>query len=137
MANSPYDWNFIKQFHKNSPLITIGRTKNIENKYLEHKLELKNKNINLDNYITSKYFKDNQKYVFVENQFPYNVDKNITHYLLWFNPNNNNYGITEKEIEEILNEILVGKTYIYFENMEHNKSIKSIKHIHVFVYEEK
>lgn len=131
MINS-YDWDFIKQFHKNSPSIQIKRTNEVESKYIQHKsLLIKNK-INIHDYIVKNYFEDDCKYKFVNNEFPYNVESNIEHKLLWFNPNIN-YQINDEYINNLLNELLFDKNYIYFENIDSNKSIKSIRHIHVFI----
>lgn len=131
MASS-YNWDFIKQFHKNSPSIQINRTKEIENKYNEHKLLLLKNKISIHDYILKKYFNENCEYKFVNNEFPYNVDSNIEHILLWFNPNIK-FKIDTEYIDNLLNELLFDKNYIYFENKDSNKSIKSIKHIHVFI----
>ena len=131
MATS-YNWDFIKQFHKNSPSIQINRTKEIENKYIEHKSFLFKKNISIHDYIIKKYFSENSEFKLVNNEFPYDVEINVEHKLLWFNPNIN-YMIDEKYINTLLNELLFDKNYIYFENIDSNKSIKSIRHIHVFV----
>lgn len=131
MASS-YNWDFIKQFHKNSPSIQINRTKEIENKYNEHKLLLLKNKISIHDYIFKKYFNENCEYKFVNNEFPYNVDSNIEHILLWFNPNIK-FKIDTEYIDNLLNELLFDKNYIYFENKDSNKSIKSIKHIHVFI----
>jgi hypothetical protein len=135
MVNS-YNWDFIKQFHKNSPSIQINRSKGIENKYLEHKLLLIKNKISIHDYIIKKYFEDDCEYKFVNNEFPYHVENNIEHKLLWFNPNIN-YIIDEKYINTLLNKLLFDKNYIYFENIDSNKSIKSIRHIHVFVNKKK
>lgn len=135
MVNS-YNWDFIKQFHKNSPSIQINRSKEIENKYLEHKLLLIKNKISIHDYIIKKYFEDDCEYKFVNNEFPYHVENNIEHKLLWFNPNIN-YIIDEKYINTLLNKLLFDKNYIYFENIDSNKSIKSIRHIHVFVNKKK
>ena len=135
MVNS-YNWDFIKQFHKNSPSIQINRSKEIENKYLEHKLLLIKNKISIHDYIIKKYFEDDCEYKFVNNEFPYHVENNIEHKLLWFNPNIN-YLIDEKYINTLLNKLLFDKNYIYFENIDSNKSIKSIRHIHVFVNKKK
>lgn len=132
MDNDAYSWDFIKQFHNKSPLINIKRKKEIEEKYLIHKNKLKDKNINIEDYLDNLLFKNDFKYIITENDFPYNLKNGIEHKLLWINPNYNNL-FNDKLINKIISMLMIGKTYIYFENIDNNKSIKSIKHYHIFI----
>lgn len=132
MNNDAYSWDFIKQFHNNPPSINIKRKKEIEEKYVLHKKKLKDKNINIEDYLDNLLFKNNFKYIITKNDFPYNLENNIEHKLLWINPNYINL-FNDKLINEIINMRMRGKTYVYFENIDNNKSIKSIRHYHIFV----
>lgn len=132
MDNDAYSWDFIKQFHKKSPLINIKRKKQMEEKYILHKKNLKDKNINIEDYLQNSLFKNNFKYILTENDFPYNLKNGIEHKLLWINPNYNNL-FNDELITKIISMRMRGKTYIYFENNDNNKSIKSIKHYHIFI----
>ena len=132
MNNDAYSWDFIKQFHNNPPSINIKRKKEIEEKYVLHKKKLKDKNINIEDYLDNLLFKNNFKYIITKNDFPYNLENNIEHKLLWINPNYINL-FNDKLINEIINMRMRGKTYVYFENIDNNKSIKSIRHYHIFI----
>ena len=64
------------------------------------------------------------------NEFPYWVNY-ATHWLLWFNLNYN-LNIKEKT-EEIVNKYFPDKEVVMYENNESNKTIKEIRHTHIFV----
>jgi len=132
MDNNTYSWDFIKQFHNNSPLINIKRKKEIEEKYLLHKKKLKEKNINIEDYLNNLLFKNDFKYVITNNDFPYNIEEDVQHKILWINPKYNDL-FDDKLINKIITMRMKDKNYIYFENIETNKSIKTIKHYHIFI----
>ena len=78
---------------------------------------------------------------FVENTFPYYCEENIQHYLIWFNPKYNNLlpdtlnsskfdNLVRKEVNK---NIEYENQYIYFENYNELKSVRSIRHIHIFI----
>ena len=152
-------WSFLKKYHLNPPTIMLPREIDIQKKYDNFKKIIKNNNNNnIKNYILTNFFKNNENIIFIKNNFPYDVESNIYHYVLWFNSNycylnklnnldklnKNNY---EKNILEnikyffdtkkindttIDNYIFSNYEFIFFENIKENKSINSIKHIHVF-----
>ena len=67
---------------------------------------------------------------FVPNEFPYNIDPNIKHYLLWsFRP------LTPREIREKIEDHIASDQYeyVYFINPNNLKSIKNIPHVHVMI----
>lgn len=132
METNVYSWIFLKQFHKNPPYQNILRKPEIEKEYLLHKKKLKEKNVNIENYLVEKLFKNNIKYVITCNEFPYNLEKNIDHKLLWINPKYNDL-FDDNFINNIIELRMKGKLYIYFENIDSKKSIKSIKHFHIFI----
>ena len=100
-------------------------------RYYIHKFLLKKNNINISDYISNKYLK-NKKYYLVKNTFPYHLEKNILHLVLWINDLN----ITDiKQLIKKELEIKYKKEYsfLFFENPKHLRSINDIKHFHVFV----
>ena len=126
-------------------------------KYDNFKKIIKNNNNNIKNYILTNFFKNNENIIFIKNNFPYDVESNIYHYVLWFNSNycylnelNNQINLIKiimkkyirtykiffdtKKINDttINNYIFSNYEFIFFENIKENKSINSIKHIHVF-----
>lgn len=140
----PLSWKEVIQYNKNPPRVALARKPEIDEKYETHKAHISKNNIKIDEYINSKYFSgDNENKIcyFVENSFPYNCDTNIQHYLIWFNPKFNNMlpetlnsskfdNLVKKEVNK---NIGFENQYIYFENINELKSVRSIRHIHIFI----
>jgi len=101
------------------------------NRYKIHKFLLKQKNILLQNYVNDKYLKS-KYYNLVQNSFPYNLEKNILHLVLWINKDViiNVEEIIKLELKKINKE---NHIFLFFENPKHFRSIKKIKHFQVFV----
>ena len=66
--------------------------------------------------------------------FPYDIETNVQHYILWFSPflkykiyNDKNY------IKKIINIHFKNKNTVYFMNYHKNRSINKIPHYHIFV----
>lgn len=98
------------------------RYDNIINKYYSYPL--------LSDYIKTNH---NNTVTVTLNEFPYNMENNIEHYILWKLGNEN---ITELDIsnakEEIsLNNQCYNMDYIHWINPPHLKSIPDIDHIHI------
>ena len=120
---SIYNWN-------NPPNKTITRRPDIEFFYKHHLSLLKLKNITIEDHLINKLFNNNEQYKLIINEFPYWVN-DATHWLLWFNLNYN-LNIKEKT-EEIVNKYFPDKEVVMYENNESNKTIKEIRHTHIFV----
>ena len=139
----PLSWKELCQYDKNPPKIALIRTKEIEQKYEVHRDYLIKNNIKIGDYINSKYFsneKENNKYCFVTNTFPYACEDNIQHYLIWINPkfnasfpdslNSSKFEpIVKMEVKKIFND----SECIFFENAMEFKSVKAIRHMHIFI----
>ncbi len=121
------NWNFMIE------LPIDVRDLNIIEKYENHKKFLKNKNINLDNYIINKYLSDKCYYI-TKNEYPYNITDDMLHYVLWIHPNYINK-INDKEVSKIIinkmNELDYDE-YFCFENHIKAKSILGVPHYQVF-----
>ena len=128
-------WNFLKQFHiMNPPSITLNRKSIVDRNYKLLKLYLKNNNININNFITNKFFGYKNKfkeYRFIKNEFPYYVENHINHHILWINPNIANI-FDNTKIIDLVNKILNNKEYIIFKNQNNNLSVSQIIHYHIF-----
>ena len=81
--------------------------------------------------IDIKLFDKHTPFLLVKNKFPYYLN-NAIHYVLWINPKYNNL-FDDKLINKIVTMRMKDKNHIYFENIENNKSIKTIKHYHIFI----
>ena len=81
-----YEWDYIKQFHLNPPSVgDFKRSPNVENDYKNYRMCIENKKLSIDKVIFEKIFnsKTNLRWKLVPNEFPYYLDENIDHMLLW------------------------------------------------------
>ena len=125
-------WRFLRQFNENNPpTISLGRKKEVEDKYSKFRENVKKKYGSTANYLEQTLFSKNEPFILKLNDFPYNTQSNIYHYLLWINPKYNSH-FNNKNIKEKL-DIFFGKNYIFFKNNTNNMSIKSIIHYHIFI----
>ena len=105
----------------------MKRSKSVELDYSTYRNNLPY-NYNFHEYI----FKNstNTDYVIKLNDFPYNVESNIVHFVLWLQHTN----YTHNAIQYIINEEFKGYTnVVWFINIPELRSIKTIYHAHVFV----
>ena len=79
--------------------------------------------------IKDKLFSKSQPYNILLNQFPY-YWKNSVHYIFWVNPKYENFYNYNRIVEIIIN-TFKNKTIKYWENDIINRSIPSIRHIHI------
>lgn len=112
--------------------INYNRKPEIENLYRKHLKKLKEKNIEIDDYILNTVLKDNF-FVITKNPFPYDIDY-IEHKLIWINTK---YKYSDETIYKYIKFNIPDKEFYYFENDEKNKSIHRVKHYHIFVFENK
>lgn len=80
--------------------------------------------------INSEALPQNSVKRLVPNDFPYNVENNIGHFLLW----KLNGDITEQDLDEAIVELRKHhglKRYTSWENPLHLKSIPEINHVHI------
>jgi len=131
-----FPWDRLVTLHRNPPDDKITRNHKVQVEYDKFIKYIKDNNININEYIYKKFL-DGKNVNFIENTFPYDIEENCYHYVLWFD---NEYfqKITSTINENIIINNIVRKKfkdneYIYFENMTHNKSVKRIKHFHVFI----
>lgn len=124
-----YSWKFIKQFNFNPPDTNIlKRSSKIQKEYNKHQKNPFNNII-----FSFNLFWNNDIFVFIKNRFPYNVENNIGHYVLFINP------IIKQKISYtniykiIKNYYVPNNKFIIFENYPKNRSIKNITHYHIFI----
>lgn len=126
-------WSKLKLFHFNPPIITLQRHPSIQKKYITHQ---KNLNIPLDQYLYEKIFTKNQDYSFQPNTFPYYLESNIEHWVLWWNPKKENSILDDKKwVEKIIEKNWCKKKYEYscFENFTKDRSVQTIRHFQIFI----
>ena len=99
----------------------------------------------IDEYIKTKYFSnqnENKKLICVPNAFPYNCEPHIKHYLIWVNPKFNMYfpdTLNYSKFDPMVTKEVHNKfgtdvnEFIFFENIMELKSVKTIRHLHIFI----
>lgn len=121
-------WNFLINFDFDKPLPNFRSEKTL----LEY-TKFKGKNYDINNYIYSKYL-ENTNYSLQENDFPYETESNMKHYVLWINKS------FEKNISQNLLKCIIKQKmielnfddFLFFENHTSIKTIPGILHYQVF-----
>ena len=145
-------WSEIKKKHKLSNNNIMLRNKFVVKKYILFKFLLKHRfKLTNSEYIKQTILISNQRFILTKNDFPYDLEENIIHLLLWINPhfkdnniyyqqelNLNNIDIFDKIIEEKLKnyELKNIQDYVFFENNQ-NKSKKKYKFWELIFKDEK
>ena len=136
------NWDFVKSIfeqHKNQnfPMEVIHKSRkdSVERAYNEWKLK------NTETTLYDKIFSNiKEDFVIRLNDFPYNLEENVLHYIVWLNPNQTKYNYNSVIDKNLLNKIktvLYNKheivDMIYFRNKSIHRTIKTINHYHVLV----
>ena len=88
---------------------------------------------NYDKYLLNKYL-NNRLYNLQLNKFPYDLENNIIHYVLWLNPIiQESFIHNRKFIYTIIKKYVPDKPFLFHMNLPKNRSIKSIPHYQVFI----
>jgi len=132
-------WQYLSQFHKRSSNILIPRSREVQKAYDTQKQS--------NNILRESLFPKESKYIyqFLPNNYPYNVEEGIEHYVLWFNPTFQPKWLQESNLfadlilkHEIIRQKDVMIThaglhpYIFWKNIPENTSVKDIVHYQVF-----
>ena len=123
LLNKKYDYYFLKNIYckeNNKIYYPLERNNIVKKKYDNSKkstLHTEYKENIRKNIL-------NHGYIITINNYPYNVEKNIIHNIIWCNKN-------KDEIKNILD--CLYNEYVFFNNIQENKSIKDIEHYHIFV----
>lgn len=118
----PYSWENLLAYAAGSKIEALKRVPELVRAYRDH--------LNVEKYHITKAL-NKQYYLFVDNKYPYDVEKGITHKVLFVRPQ---YDLSTV-IPMLLQGLLPGKTFIYFKNASHNLSIPEFPHYHVFIHE--
>lgn len=136
MNNSLLRWDDLKKYHLNPPYHPIPRHPEVQRLYDLYNLY--NLKANLKFLIKNNNI-GNDSYIITYNNFPYYLEPDITHLVIWILPPSeggeisyNTSTFSFKDLEDILHQNNI-KEYIYFINYPENKSIKDIEHIHLFL----
>ena len=138
-------WNLLKTFsYRNPPRITLGRSDEVNQSYIKHKMMLERQDIDISTYLLGKYFMNNdeyngKEYVFDKNMFPYLCEEGIEHNVLWIH---NSIELNDELVNKI--ERLICRKYftsqddmnencVFFRNIEQLRSVHGVPHIHIFI----
>lgn len=75
---------------------------------------------------------DSVPLAFVPNKFPYNIEKSMSHYVLF-----SEKPLREKRMKAVLQKLLPNKEYVTLVNSPEHMSIPNLWHCHVFIVAEK
>ncbi|KAF2073888.1 hypothetical protein CYY_004812 [Polysphondylium violaceum] len=148
-------WEDLKRVINEGRLHELGRRENDQLEMTKHMTGVKAAYHSIKDYIDHRFFdfpvqdvivnsnvkkvstrpqEISQKLVFRPNDFPYNCEDSVSHYVLWcLKP------LTFDEAKDYLDSYLGrqygddSNGYIFFVNPEHLQSIKEIFHYHVFI----
>ena len=125
-------WETIQKLNVNCPpTYNLGRSPKVQEIYDKHRDWLKDSKTDVKTYICEKFNLENKGIVFVENEFPYNCDQGIKHYLIWINAD---YIYNLQSLEKFIKEKIGSNgDYVFYKNIPANNSISCVNHYHVFV----
>lgn len=142
--NTELKWEEVCELLREGNFESFNRNKENTEKYENNKIDTRNtykstkdmilinmlnhKSTVMDNKLAATYCENNLRTNLCPNNFPYLLESNILHLLLWSIEE-----LTDEEVSRILKSKLNGKEYIYFRNPEHLRSIPSVFHIQVFI----
>ena len=136
-SEMPYSWDFIKQFNfSNPPTSPFCRNDSVEKDYGRHGSEIK-KSGGVEQYLKGKYLSGDIDFTMTLNNFPYDFQSGIVHYVIWFRLEKfsdfNNPGAVKEIIRKYQEDNNVEfKDIVFFQNIERLRSVPGIPHIHVF-----
>lgn len=127
------NWTTLKQhFRLTQQKQVYNNLKFIRVANLQKKYELKKQKFNHDDFYHF-IFPNNMKYRFIQNDFPYRLDKHIKHSLLFLNPNYyDKIPITMNREEYKFVKENLNNEFVYFINDPKLRSIMDFPHYHVF-----
>lgn len=120
-------WDDIKVYHLSPPDSVLPRTPAIQAQYETYLASIAATTVPIGTYIRGKYMAGGKLWAFVPNQFPYAFEDDTKHWLLWFDDSLGN----EIDAAAILAERGI-RMCVFFENNIANRSVKDLRHIHVF-----
>jgi hypothetical protein len=120
------NWSDLQNLLENRHKYDIIRSPEVRKRLDTHMSKINN----IDEYILQMVDFSEEKYKILENDYPYNVEDSIKHYVFWINPQHN---IKIQEAKQICLDKWKEKDIIIFENPTHMKTVKNIKHYQVFL----
>ncbi|KAK9720700.1 hypothetical protein K7432_003978 [Basidiobolus ranarum] len=134
-------WELIKDRIETDSVHLLRRTLAEEEKYRNWTNKVKEEYGSMDVYIQqiSLGWQDSEgrpiegpEYKFLPNDFPYNLDKGISHWVFWYRKD---YSL--EELERIIQRELPDKDFLFFINPTTTQSVRTVSHAHVMFRDKK
>ncbi|KAI3658939.1 hypothetical protein MP638_006315 [Amoeboaphelidium occidentale] len=129
------NWQELKQHIDGENYDKLQRSPEQESVYSEWRNKMKEQNIAIDVYLkklmfpTHKLTSDEPLSVILrQNDFPYNLEEGILHYVLWANKE-----LSKDQIERYLKFSFPKSQILWFRNPPTHQTVLSLWHIHVLV----
>ncbi len=113
--------------HNGTPTCEFPRSLSVTNQYQQLKDKLTEQNETLNSHVKRKYLHETSVNM-VANDFPYDLEEYIGHYVLFAQ-----HSLAPEVITEIIAETFPGLTTLWFVNNPHQQSLKEVWHCHVMV----
>ena len=162
MSETPLNWDYIEKLDDNPPPKALPRALKTQKRYGGYLAALKRKGTTIEEDIMSRIINNHQdqQFIVTKNDFPYSVDKDIAHLVLWVNPLfaspnksekdtelaarefimsliSHEYTINEVNKNNTINEVdnnkIPLKVYSMFENNPKNRSVNNVRHFQLFI----
>ena len=135
----PLSWEYLKTLgpinYKYTPTHTVVQ----KAEYKEFREKVLDSYPSLAAFIKAKCFKDDPSlpYKLRKNDFPYDLERGISHWVLWLNPD-----IYKTEVEvyalgriNLILKTLLDQPFLFYVNPVSKQSVKEIPHYHVYLRE--
>ena len=126
-------WEQLEKYNLIGPDVPLKRKKEVSEAYNKYMSLLEENGMSINKYVIGVWFSDpnyEKKFIITKNQFPYNLEDNIIHLLVWINP------LDIPSQDEILEYIESKKIpFVIFKNppIAYRSSITMAIHYHLFI----
>jgi|SRR3989344_1573965 len=128
-------WKQLLNYHLGKPDKPLKRKKEIQDEYDKYINMLKSNGMSINKYIIGVWFSGEnceKKFLITKNKFPYNLEKSITHLLVWINPLNK---ASQENIIEYINNKCLPNSFVMFKNSPYKdeSSVSIVSHYYLFI----
>lgn len=144
----PLSWEDLIKYDNNPPDGALPRQESVKRRYGGYLGALKARGTNIEEDIMGRILKNHteQRFIITKNDFPYYVDKNVSHMVLWVNPLFASPTDSAEETEKMARDFIMAlisheytndgipvKVYSMFENNPKNRSVTNVRHFQLFI----
>lgn len=137
-------WEDLLQYDNNPPIDrALPRTKTVQKRYGGYLGALKKRGTTIEQDVMNRMITNhtNQQLIVTKNDFPYNIDDNVLHLVVWINPlmyivddaadTPAAYAFAREYIQTLAGHWV---KFIMFENLPGNKSVGNVRHFQLFIH---